>query len=383
MVKIQSHSSGMLTLLGTIVLVSLFAYLMGGWHFSSLAYQNPAGTILSLIVIDTVLAWIFGVMLKSLSHDTPASAVADVINSMKGKHNFATFFFAAFMEEVYARWLFLGILPTVLNPTTFVWWTLLILGNSSWALIHLMNFEKKDRRIIWILPQFIGGLIFSLVYVKFGFLAAVYCHLGSNALLLCVHKVEDVTEKDILPASYCVLVSGLSLALMSLGNNFSNFEIGKLLEQLSVGDSSLDRLEIIDWISITILTTFLLKSLTTLLMYDAGMVEPNGNSKDLPKLRELALGFVLLTIIISLVFTLARLFCPSNGMIALLCAMLVCCLFRTNSGSGTARNFWLTMPKFLVLAMAFEYGGIFALTASIFAIILLYIPLLFLERRSV
>ncbi len=387
MAKIESHPAGAYTFLCTCVLVGIAAYLMDGWKalFNLIPDgSNPVGTVLALVLVDVLASLILGYFFHFMtSTSSPESALVDVINSMEGKHNFSLFFVASIFEELYARWLFLGVLPTVLNPTPLVWWTLVVLGNGSWALFHLLNYEKKDRRVIWILPQLIGGLIFSLVYIKFGFLAAVFCHLGANALILSMHKVEDIIDKDIWLGAYSVLVAGVSvLFLFIMSKNFTYvYDLVTLLNIMSNGSAQLSYLTKWDWVGIAVLTTYFFKAISILFLYDAGMVEVNGLEKDAPKPWELALGLVLMTLLLSGLYTLASVFSPSTMMVCLLCSMLMCCLFRTNSGSGTARNFWLTIPKFAVLGLAWQYGGLETLALALGAIFVTYIPLFFLERE--
>jgi hypothetical protein len=116
-----------------------------------------------------------------------------------------------FAEEALARWLALGIL-TKIFPGAAAFYFFLILGNSIWSYIHLKNFiHKKDRLLIRVLPQFIIGLFYSYIFVKYGLLASTLVHITCNMTLFAIAKADDVYKKDIYRALYYLAYFILSL----------------------------------------------------------------------------------------------------------------------------------------------------------------------------
>lgn len=95
------------------------------------------------------------------------------------------------VEELLSRYLFLGVftkIPILSGTTAF--YALFLIGNSIWALLHLTNYkEKRDRKILRVLPQFILGISITYVFVKYGFFGAVMAHFMINVLALAGHKV--------------------------------------------------------------------------------------------------------------------------------------------------------------------------------------------------
>lgn len=116
-------------------------------------------------------------------------------------------------EEVVARWFFLGFLTTIFTSNT-MFYVLLFVGNSLWALIHLRNYPVGERRVLAVLPQFICGLFFTAIYLNFGLLAAIVLHMAHNMLLLTRRKEFDFSLGDGLSIAYSLVVGVISFALL-------------------------------------------------------------------------------------------------------------------------------------------------------------------------
>ncbi len=117
-----------------------------------------------------------------------------------GRSFYRGFIFTMLLEELYARVFFLHGIPTVFSIALgSLWWYVLFgVGNGSWALIHLLNFKDPvDRHPIRTLPQFVGGVVFTYIYVKWGFVAALLMHIGANSVLFCFNKQQRITPIDL------------------------------------------------------------------------------------------------------------------------------------------------------------------------------------------
>jgi hypothetical protein len=99
-----------------------------------------------------------------------------------------------FLEEFSARWLFLGQL-TKLLPGQINFYSLLLIGNTLWAGLHLWNYKLKDRLPIFILSQFVGGLFFSYTFMKYGLIFTTVLHVGFNTVLLMMSTTERFVKK--------------------------------------------------------------------------------------------------------------------------------------------------------------------------------------------
>lgn len=91
-------------------------------------------------------------------------------------------------EELFARQLFIGWLGGVF-PGSIAKYVLFFIGNSIWALIHLYNYkDARDRNVLRVLPQFLAGIPLTVVFLQYGFLAALLVHVAYDMLLFCHYK---------------------------------------------------------------------------------------------------------------------------------------------------------------------------------------------------
>lgn len=99
------------------------------------------------------------------------------------------------IEELFARWLFLGVLTHVFEGT-FAFYVLMLLGNSLWALIHILNYQNPSQvSVKVVLPQFVGGILLSYIFVRYGLLVAIVMHYTYNLMIFTLFK-KQLSEKN-------------------------------------------------------------------------------------------------------------------------------------------------------------------------------------------
>ena len=127
-----------------------------------------------------------------------------------------------FLEEVFARWFFLGFLGKYLaGPTAF--WSLVLVGNFLWAFLHYFNHPKEKRSLLLILPQFVGGLVLTYVFVVYGFWWCLFTHITYDAIIFAGHKIEEVSPIDLLNSVYYAIVGLACLGLLAfMGNSIAD-----------------------------------------------------------------------------------------------------------------------------------------------------------------
>ncbi len=84
-----------------------------------------------------------------------------------------------------------NILAQTLFP--FVFWT----STISFSLIHLGNFGPSDiglASVFFVIPQFIAGLVYGYIRMRFGFLAGVFSHMAWNAIVTAITLVIFALE---------------------------------------------------------------------------------------------------------------------------------------------------------------------------------------------
>lgn len=84
-------------------------------------------------------------------------------------------------EEIVFRLLPLGVCYNIWS-SNFGLWIIVILSSLIFALLHTFNQVQKDRKIVFVLPQFLSGILLSYIFLAFGFWGAVSVHFLINIL---------------------------------------------------------------------------------------------------------------------------------------------------------------------------------------------------------
>jgi hypothetical protein len=132
------------------------------------------------------------------------------------KTHFRRYFVFALLEELLARWFFLGVLTTLpgLNSQS-AFYGLFILGNGIWAWLHLSNYsEKKDRHILRVVSQFVGGFFYTYLFLKHGLAGCVIGHFAYNATVASPGKQQRLNMIDgylIMYNAIGVLITGIMM----------------------------------------------------------------------------------------------------------------------------------------------------------------------------
>lgn len=122
---------------------------------------------------------------------TGEHGVSSLLNLKEEAPLFKRLFKLVVLEELYARGLFLGILLSIAPQNAILLYLLFLIGNGTWALVHLSNFKKQsDRKVSRVLPQFVSGIFFTLIFLKFGLIGAIFSHFAFNALLFAFIKCK-------------------------------------------------------------------------------------------------------------------------------------------------------------------------------------------------
>lgn len=127
------------------------------------------------------------------------------------------YFMIIILEELFARWLFMGVTPLLAG---WLLWPSMIIGNALWALAHLHNYsDPKDRQIARVFPQFLGGVFYGWMYLKFGLPVTIATHLLHNAIICLenrdtIHKATAVMARNIWMSFYYI-TAGLMIFLLA------------------------------------------------------------------------------------------------------------------------------------------------------------------------
>lgn len=287
-------------------------------------------------------------------------APSDFFKEMEEGNHFFTFFVLVLLEELFARWLFLGLLTKIpFLSGTVAFYALFLIGNSIWALIHLSNFkEEKDRKILRVLPQFVGGIFLTYVFVKYGLLAAILTHFASNAVLLATAKFQRINMIDGLIVGHGALCATISYALMEK----------PLIDILPwFADNPTFRLEgweFWDYVKVSVFLSGCIVVIFGLLLYDRGGTGKKEASKDIGAMsiaRIAGYAVVGILVIVGLlygIYALLGLFIASTPHRVFVVAILYCALLhKSTSGSAVARTFWSGLPDAYIMICILQALG--------------------------
>lgn len=253
------------------------------------------------------------------------------------------------LEELYARWLFLGVLAHFLHGNV-MFYVLFLLGNGSWALIHRWN--HADRKLARVIPQFLGGIVLTAVFARYGLAAAVVTHAAFNMLLWSTQRPVAVRGRVALLAYNIVLAV---LAWLVIDHPLSDMLRWLRTDTLE----ALPGWDVGDYFCGVVFVCAVLTALAEILGYVA---DPTGPTGMLDDWRATA-AMVPLAV---LVFWLLGFLTDSAWTRTVVVAMVLIVVFAgSRTGHGLARVFWFDIPIVTV-----ELYAVFALDSWWSAILL-------------
>lgn len=187
------------------------------------SFWETVPAILSIVALDQMATIALLCLVKSaLGKPRGQHLIAEAVVSNPA---LSWFFLVPIAEEVYARWFLLGFLPShfAIASGKTAFYILFFFGNATWALAHLDNYRsKQDRQWLRVLPQFVGGILLTYAFVKYGLAITILIHLLSNATVFALSKSDDLIVADA-----CLLIFHLACCLFS-GFAMDNSFVGVL-----------------------------------------------------------------------------------------------------------------------------------------------------------
>jgi len=360
---------GAISALGTFALIGLYAYRSEAFGpavrellllLSGNVREIPTGdanlfaalsVIAAIIVLELPCAMAAIMLQGMILGKSGRHSVAELFQTMREGNHFFSFFAFVLIEEIFARWLFLGLLPRVsFLSGAIAFYILFLAGNGVWALVHILNFkEEKDRNILRVLPQFISGIFFTYVFVKYGLLAVILTHFASNAILFALDKIQRVSVIDGLIVLYAALSAAGSWYLMER-------PVSEALAWFTDNPTfALDGWQFWDYVKLAVFISSCFVILFGCLLYDRG--EARGGKPHPVSDRP---GFVHYAVVVPIIVVLVvpvviGLLWGLYGLLGyviesvpyrvLAAAILWTFLSKGASGSAVARIFWQGLPS--------------------------------------
>ena len=277
---------------------------------------------------------------------------------------FKKLFLVMIFEEVIARWLFLGVIWQIPFLHNSFWLVILVVvGNTFWSLLHLGNYEdESERHWLRTAPQFVSGIFFTFVYLKYDLLVTILFHTAANAILFSNSKKQETDIKDLIITTAAALMTWLAYSKL-------NAPLGDVLKWFTSEPTfELPGWEWWDYVWLVVLVSFAFRTVFGLLLYDRNNIgiekSESSGSSDIP----LGCGLLLIGVLI-FVFLFFRtgylyaafwLLCwigisvPNS--VALI-ALTICFKRKGSSGSCLARTLWVTFPSSYIYVCALQAVG--------------------------
>lgn len=390
----MSHSNpslGYLTMFGSWFLICYLAYAMGAFPvmFEGVGLLLT-GNVTALQQTEPMFGMMLGVVLAVVAAELVTVYVSSSIEHrylgpMRGRHenveatkgmtenkHFLIGMLVVVVEEVVARWFFLGFLPMwgpLSGPVMF--YVLFLVGNGLFALIHLWNFhDPSDRHPLRTLTQFVAGIFYTYLFVAYGLTAAILAHFACNALLYASHRKQRFDIADIAIIGYSALCAVVSYWLMDKPlSDVEQWFSGTTIEGLPSWG-------VWDYVLLFTFVSSAFNVVMSLLLYDRG----NAGKKFSFEFKIVLILPVVLIAFMLVAYWLAGFMVEDELYRALTAALVLSLMTTTASGSATSRVFWRTISTGYLTMCTVLSLGVLASLPWMAAMIVIGIPNMFLAQ---
>lgn len=319
--------------------------------FLSMLQTTTAVVSIDLVMMLTLLLLVHGLVGKAKQ----AHALDERFRTMQTGHHFMASVALVVVEEVIARWLFLGVLTQVFTSTT-AFYVLLVAGNGLWAASHLPNYSgREDRQLIRVLPIFLSGFLLSYLFVRYGLLASIAAHLASNMVVYAGDRKNPALFTPwmlttIVYSSVCAVIGYLLLpaTLAPLGQWFTGAAI-----------TPVPGWTLSNYLGLYLLVSSGIAVVLNLLGYEDDPAE--SSTSIFYDLFVSLIGSVVTVGMVYVAFWISGWFVDSVPYRLLWAALCICCLVQNHSGNTIATTFWQAVTElFLLIALIQAQGGFWA-----------------------
>lgn len=370
--KNEKQNPAWWTLIGTWMVLAIFSWAAGGFapffqiagYFlaGDLANVRSYGSVPAAPIVTATVVVMVPVMLATLPLLSKLLSATDTNKVIHSKSQFVLHMLVEFGEELIFRFFFLGILSNIPGlGSNGAFYFLLLTGNIIWVALHLMTLRKADRKK-WpiVLPMFLGGIMFSMVYTSHGFFAAVMTHMIYDMVMFSVYcRTPFWWKKFKLLCLYHLLWFTGGLACFLIMSSHTLSDVWHMFLHVSAKQDLPSGWNSIDYMLAAILVISAVHLLLEILWYDR---EQEATARKVK--RNLLLSGVFLLLSYPVLLGLEALFPEYFMVIATGSAILLISLEKTSSSSGIARLFWksLLAAQLFSILQALNLAAIFSLT---------------------
>lgn len=370
---------GWWTSLGTALVVAAFALWAGGFgpawrglrQFFALQAERPAnlaylqegffGTLAAMVVISLAGGYASAWVTRAICGKP--NVPPKFFEGVERLPRFKGFMIIILAEELFTRALFLGLIGQFWTGRVAAY-VLFLVGNSLWALMHLSNYrDPKDRHIARVLPQFVGGIPLTVVFLHYGFFAALLVHVAYDMILFAEDKLNKFNAGEIKSI-------GVNVVLLVAGLLF----VGKPLSDLTQWAKFDGMFAIPGWGFWNYFWAVVVVSSALTIVGDLFLFDYDAAEKVQDVSLRVSTSIVLVLLMIGGYWALGPL--APNGLDRLLTLTIgLLFLHPSISGSNVARTFWISIPSTMpLLCGTFALHGFWAKVIFVFAMSIINIP---------
>lgn len=336
-------------------------------------------TIFFVITFDVGIFFILTTLIGPILGN-PIRETIDVLRQFPlTDHLFFNLFGYAFAEEVVARWFFLSVLRQT-DGSHYELYGLIAIGNGIWSLFQLLGYRTDERSFFRFILQFMRGIFFSYLYLKYGLIASCFAHFAGNAIFYSFQKRDEVNLNHLLRLILHFVYAGFGYVLMV-----------KPITDVRVWFEKSDHLALPEWTvwDYLVLNIFVGSALN--LIFDVLLYDDTNEQTDLPRrTQDFETLPYIVALAISTVFALGLLYAcfylfafviDDIPLRALCVSVVLTSLMETRSLNGTMRQFWVGLPTTYLLVCTIEAIDVGEGFSYVVVLTLIVTPFLLLKKR--
>jgi hypothetical protein len=228
--------------------------------------------------------------------------------------------------------------------------------------VHLSNFKNKgERTVLLVLPQFIAGIAFTLIFIQFGLWAAILGHFFYDVIVMAGLKAKDTLIVNLINGTYYLVIG----AVLWLIAQTSGFSLAALLPWLNGLAVPLVGVGFFGYVVLLLLVSCIAGLIVNVLFLDTEDLDEKTYSFIV---HQKGIGFVLLMMgiaagtvgLVLLGNWILSLFISSLITRILVLAVLHSIIMPAKSGSAIARATIVNLPVMYLVIMSFTVLGFWA-----------------------
>jgi len=242
----------------------------------------------------------------------------------------------------------------------------------------LFNFKKKDERnVLLVVPQFISGILFTYIFVRYGLVTTILAHFFFNAVLFSALK-EKMPNKGTLKVLAFYVVVGV---LFAIGMGIRGLKVSDLAPWLTTNTiASLANYSFIDYVALFVFVDCIVVVIASLLLLDP--ISLDGKTVQ-TIIKYGPIGFLLIAVLTAVIHVAMVLF--GNWALSLVVKDLLARILiltialaittKTTSGSALTRRTIVYLPTtFLSVAIMTTLGFWYAFGLSLVFFLVHFLP---------